>query len=209
MLTPRTDRPYLLLGGAINARGNIAGEISTADDWRRVHHIRERVDAIAVGAGTFRIDRPRLIPREEHLGRPPFSEPWRVVFAGHGRIDGDRLGGKGLLVVGEQPPARAVAWLPAPPRELLPGLQALHRLGIHSILLEGGPTVWRAALAERVVDDLEMYVATRDADVARRNVATLLNLQGHALQACPFTSGHLVTAAFNPAQLGHHHEGAA
>lgn len=198
------DRPHILLRGALAADGSSTGRISCGGDWRQVHRLRERVDAVAVGANTFRHDLSRLTAREEHLGRPAQRQPLRVVFSGRGRITADALKGERLVVVGEQPSPIACAHVPTPPRLLGPGLRTLRAsFGVRHVLLEGGPTLWRAALSEGVVDDIDLYVRTHDGDTAVARAAAALGLSPAALQATPFGAGQLVTAAFNPAREGH------
>src|SRR5207237_202710 len=68
------------------ARADESGEMrydhgsSCAADLRRVHLLRETYPAIAVGRRTVQLDQPRLTARREHLGRPPLSQPTRIVL---------------------------------------------------------------------------------------------------------------------------------
>src|SRR5580700_6701275 len=78
-------KPFVHINFATTSRGCMAdssGTISCRQDWTRVHELRERYDAAAVGAGTWISDHPRLSVRLERLGREPKRQPLRVVFAG-------------------------------------------------------------------------------------------------------------------------------
>ena len=73
-------RPYVHLNFALggDSHPQRTGQISSPEDWSRVHALRERYTAIAVGAKTWLQDRPRLTARREHLGREPFRQPQRI-----------------------------------------------------------------------------------------------------------------------------------
>lgn len=61
------SRPYVLLSAAVSLDGCLddAGPerlfLSNAEDFDRVDAVRASCDAILVGAGTLRADRPRLL----------------------------------------------------------------------------------------------------------------------------------------------------
>ncbi len=201
------SRPHILLSGALDVAGGVEGHISCEDDLRRVHRLRERYDAVAVGARTFAVDRSRLTARDEHLGRRARAQPWRVVFAGRSVVADVHAHGANLVVVGEQPCPEAECWIPGPARALSGSLHVLTKIGIRTVMLEGGPTLWRAALAEGVVDDIEMFVATKNARVAVARIAKVLGLPRALLRSSPGGAGQVVTGAFTPAPRGHSKNG--
>jgi diaminohydroxyphosphoribosylaminopyrimidine deaminase/5-amino-6-(5-phosphoribosylamino)uracil reductase len=134
-------RPFVIYKVAVTLDGRttmpgsrwISGEASR----RLVHELRAHVDAVAVGMGTFRADRPRLTARGVEASR----QPRRLVF------------GSGPL------PDEAEL-------ELVPGLleEELRRLageGVQSLLLEGGATLAGAFLRADLVDKLLVFVAPR------------------------------------------------
>jgi diaminohydroxyphosphoribosylaminopyrimidine deaminase/5-amino-6-(5-phosphoribosylamino)uracil reductase len=112
----------------------VTGEASR----RRVHELRAAVDAVAVGGGTARADRPRLDARQVET---PRGQPRRLVFSRGPVPDGLDL-------------------------ELRTGpldeeLRALGADGVQSLLLEGGPTLATAFLAADLVDKVMLFVAPR------------------------------------------------
>ncbi|MGP1272876.1 MAG: bifunctional diaminohydroxyphosphoribosylaminopyrimidine deaminase/5-amino-6-(5-phosphoribosylamino)uracil reductase RibD [Phycisphaerales bacterium] len=79
----RTGLPWVIAKWAQTVDGRIATRtgqsqwISSDRSRRRVHRLRERVDAIVTGLGTARFDDPLLTAR---LGRPPRRAAIRVVI---------------------------------------------------------------------------------------------------------------------------------
>lgn len=174
-----TGRPLVTLKMATSIDGRVAGpggrpvHLSSPETDRLVHRWRAEADAISVGAGTVRADDPRLTAR----GVGEVRQPTRVVFGrpddlGSGAalfedleeaplvlvtepgVDQDsisrleELGVEVLEVAGADRTARFEA-----------SLDALGSIGVHSLLLEGGPTLAGAALASGCVDRLELFVA--------------------------------------------------
>lgn len=161
-----SPRPYAHLNCALTAGGAMAAAdgtrlaISTREDWRRVHALRERYDAVAIGAFTWLRDRPRLDVRRDELGREPRRQPGRVVFAG-GQACSAALDGRPTFLVGA-PAARcagAGATLIASSGHALgPPLAALHGHGVRSVLVEGGRVLLRSFLVQRCFDRFTVFV---------------------------------------------------
>jgi diaminohydroxyphosphoribosylaminopyrimidine deaminase/5-amino-6-(5-phosphoribosylamino)uracil reductase len=101
-----------------------------------VHELRADSDAIAVGGGTARTDRPRLDARDVDT---PRGQPRRLAFS------------RGPLPDGLELELRS-----GPLEE---ELRALAREGVQSLLLEGGPTLAASFLAGDLVDKLLVFVA--------------------------------------------------
>lgn len=161
-----SPRPYVHLnfalgadGASCDARGR-ALNISCAQDWQRVHALRERYDAIAVGARTWINDRPRLTARAEHLGRAPLRQPLRVVFGGNTPLVIE-ASGRTTFLVGECSLA-GVTQVETRGHELGPALACLAEHGLRSMLVEGGLTLASSFITQGVVDELTVYVGTRD-----------------------------------------------
>jgi diaminohydroxyphosphoribosylaminopyrimidine deaminase/5-amino-6-(5-phosphoribosylamino)uracil reductase len=109
----------------------------TGEESRRlVHELRAEVDAVAVGGGTARADRPRLDARDVAT---PKGQPRRLVFSRGPLPDGLDL----ELRTG--PLAAELGLLAAD--------------GVQSLLLEGGPTLASAFLEADLVDKLLVFVA--------------------------------------------------
>ena len=135
-------RPFVIYKAAMTLDGRVTvpGErwVTGEASRRRVHELRAEVDAVAVGAGTARIDRPRLDARDVAI---PRGQPRRLVFARGALPDGLELEVRSGPLTAE--------------------LQALGAEGVQSLLLEGGPTLAAAFLAADLVDKVLLFVAPR------------------------------------------------
>jgi len=111
--------------------------ISGEESRRLVHELRAASDAVAVGMGTARADRPALTARDVGAAR----QPRRLAF------------GSGPLPEGVD-------------LELLSGpleeeLGRLAEEGVQSLLLEGGPTLATAFIDAGLIDKLLVFVAPK------------------------------------------------
>ena len=134
-------RPFVTYKAAVTLDGRVTvpGErwVTGEESRRRVHELRARSDAVAVGMGTVRLENPRLDAREVDAAR----QPRRLAFGSGPLPDGSEL----ELRTGE----------------LEEELRALAAEGVQSLLLEGGPTLARAFLEAGLVDKLLLFVAPR------------------------------------------------
>ena len=132
-------RPFVIYKAAMTLDGRVTVPgrrwVTGEESRRRVHELRAAVDAVAVGAGTLRADRPRLDARDVET---PKGQPRRLVFT------------RGEPDVGELEARRG---------PLAEELSALGAEGVQSLLLEGGPTLAAAFLAEDLVDKVLVFVA--------------------------------------------------
>ena len=115
--------------------------VHTAVDLDRravVEQLPQLCDAVAVGGGTARADRPRLDAREVDT---PRGQPRRLVFSRSALPDGVR----GELEVRSGP--------------LDEELRSLAADGVQTLLLEGGPTLAAAFFAADLVDKILVFVA--------------------------------------------------
>jgi diaminohydroxyphosphoribosylaminopyrimidine deaminase / 5-amino-6-(5-phosphoribosylamino)uracil reductase len=147
-------RPFVVFKAAVTLDGFMAVPgrrwVSGEQSRRLVHELRAEVDAVAVGGGTARADRPRLDARDVAT---PRGQPRRLVFSRGPLPDGLDL-------------------------ELRSGplgheLRSLAAEGVQSLLLEGGPTLAAAFLEAGLVDKLLLFVAPVLAGGGPRLVATL------------------------------------
>ena len=135
----------------------ITGEAARAD----VHRLRDRSDAVLVGAGTALADDPLLTVRGVEGGRNPV----RVILDGKRRVPPTlrMLAEPGrTLVVGASaaPLGSAEIWpSPTDPVDLAWLTAELGRAGIHSLLVEGGGETHASFLAAGLCDRLILYVA--------------------------------------------------
>ena len=133
-------RPFVVYKAAVTLDGRLAVPgrrwVSGEESRRLVHELRAEFDAVAVGGGTARADRPRLDARGVDA---PRGQPRRLVFS-QGQLpdtlDLERRAG------------------PLPDE-----LHALAAEGVQSLLLEGGPTLAAAFFAEDLVDRVLLFVA--------------------------------------------------
>jgi diaminohydroxyphosphoribosylaminopyrimidine deaminase/5-amino-6-(5-phosphoribosylamino)uracil reductase len=135
----RRGRPWVILklattldgGLGVPGRRWVTGEAAR----RRVHELRARVDAVAVGMGTVRADAPRLDARGADAPR----QPRRLAF------------GQGPLPAGSELELRT--------GPLEPELRALAAEGVQTLLLEGGPRLAASFLDGDLVDEVRWFVA--------------------------------------------------
>jgi diaminohydroxyphosphoribosylaminopyrimidine deaminase/5-amino-6-(5-phosphoribosylamino)uracil reductase len=160
-------RPFVILKLAttLDGRVTVPGQrwVSGEASRRRVHELRAAVDAVAVGAGTLRDDRPRLDARDVET---PKGQPRRLVFSRRELETHELEARQGSL--GDE-------------------LAALAADGVQSLLLEGGPTLAAAFLAEDLVDKVLLFVAP--------TLAGSDGLASLAALPCPRTLSHLSSTA--------------
>jgi diaminohydroxyphosphoribosylaminopyrimidine deaminase / 5-amino-6-(5-phosphoribosylamino)uracil reductase len=178
-----TAKWAMSLDGKLATRTQASARMSGAESRLWVHDLRDRVDAILVGARTARIDNPqltvRLSPEQRRFERTARTRPpRRVVLATQGQLP-DHLAllqpgceAETWIVVGEtcvgtqrkHLESLGVHVLPVPVdergRASLPAtLQALAQQGIVHVLLEGGATLLGSAFDQRCIDHVVAFIA--------------------------------------------------
>ena len=172
--------PFVTLKLAASLDGKIAtasGDsrwISCEKSRATVHWLRNRYDAVLVGAGTVIADNPQLTCRMTG-GR----DPWRIILDARLRIPlsaeflRQRGSDKNIIVTSNTAPhdkIRALEGLGAnvwrlPVREdavpWLPILRKLAKMGIVSVLIEGGAITAAGALKQKVVDKMLLFYAPK------------------------------------------------
>jgi diaminohydroxyphosphoribosylaminopyrimidine deaminase/5-amino-6-(5-phosphoribosylamino)uracil reductase len=133
-------RPYVVYkaGVTLDGRVTVPGErwVTGEESRRLVHELRAELDAVAVGGGTMRADRPRLDARDVET---PRGQPRRLAFS------------RGPLPEGVELELRS--------GPIEDELRALAAEGVQSLLLEGGPTLAAAFLEAELVDRILLFVA--------------------------------------------------
>ena len=168
-------RPFVTYKAAVSLDGRMtvpgARWVSGEASRRLVHELRARSDAVAVGMGTARADRPELTARDVNAMR----QPRRLVF------------GRGPLTDGLDLELRS--------GPIGDELRALASEGVQSLLLEGGPTLAASFLDAGLVDKLLVFVAPTLAGSGAALVEALaVPLPLHRLQAEPVGEDVLLTA---------------
>jgi diaminohydroxyphosphoribosylaminopyrimidine deaminase / 5-amino-6-(5-phosphoribosylamino)uracil reductase len=173
----RTGVPFVTVKSAMTLDGKAATRtgaskwITSESSRERVHQLRNRVDAIVVGAGTVVADDPRLTTR-----LPSGRDPMRVVIDPSLRTRPSAKvfasGGAPVVVVTAKTADsdRARAFLKRGVRVLTVGerrgelkldqaLRVLAKEGILHLLVEGGATTISAFLRAKLVDELMLFIA--------------------------------------------------
>lgn len=175
----RTGRPWVIMKAGMSLDGKIAladGEsqwITGMDSGRQVHRLRSQVGAVLVGIGTALRDNPHLTCR---LKNPrSYRQPFKVLLDSKLRVTADSF------LVGESPDKLVVfCTTQAPPakeaeltrrkvrvfRQDAPGeinpeevLRTLGKLGIQSVLIEGGHYVYASFVEAGLVDEYYLFYA--------------------------------------------------
>lgn len=152
-------RPYVLLKWAQSSDGFLGSKsvksfkFSDALGQAEVHELRSCFDAIMVGSQTVIDDNPRLDVRMVD-GRSPRA----VIADRRGRVPETSavLGREGTVYVG---PERADVSEIVAERELDDVLKALYRLGITSVMVEGGAGLLNDFMSKNRWDDARVEVS--------------------------------------------------
>ncbi len=152
LLSVRAGRPWVTVKWASSLDGRAAAADGTSK-WitgtaarQHVHEQRAAHDAILVGTGTVLADDPSLTARGD-AGELLADQPLPVVV-GDRPVPDD-------AAVRRHP--RGVLTLPG--HDLDGALRTLRDHGVHSVLVEGGPTVASALVAAGLVDEVLVYLA--------------------------------------------------
>lgn len=167
----------------------ITGEAARRD----VHHLRARSSAILTGIGTVLADDPSLSVRLEGDEAAPFMQPLRVIIDSRLRIPPTAklldLPGETLILTGTADASReALLARPGVSVDVLPlnaagqlDLQAVLRYlggaGINEVHVEAGAILCGALLADRLIDELVIYMAPHLMGDAARGLFALPGLQ--------------------------------
>ena len=144
-------RPVITVKWASSLDGRAAADdgtsqwISSAESRARVHQQRAEHDAITVGTSTVIADNPSLTARTPN-GDLYEHQPIPVVI-GQRQVHGENL---------DRHPREAI-YLRT--RDLSAAMRELHEQGIHSLYVEGGPTLASAFIEAGLVDQIYIYLA--------------------------------------------------
>jgi len=162
----------VIINCAMSADGKIAlktrrqTKISNEDDKRRVHRLRNSVDAILVGVETVLSDDPKLTVSEKYVKRP--RHPTRVVLDSTGRTPRSALvlNGAAPTIIATNDSCRRtfpnaeVVRCGKEEVDLRRLLRRLEERGIGSLLVEGGSRVIWSFLSSRLADEVNIFVGS-------------------------------------------------
>ncbi|MHA2270995.1 MAG: 2,5-diamino-6-(ribosylamino)-4(3H)-pyrimidinone 5'-phosphate reductase [Candidatus Hodarchaeales archaeon] len=175
-------RPYCILSSAISIDGKIAtartrdSALSSPEDWKRVHRLRNSVDALLVGRGTVMTDDPRLFVKEDflQLGEKP-RNPIRVVTDSKGRISPDaRIFSSApevptIIAVSEEAPRNKTREYENRGAEVIICGKSkvdleqlayqLYERGIRKLMLEGGGHLNWSMFSLGLIDEIQLAIA--------------------------------------------------
>ncbi len=168
----------IILSAAVSADGyldNCRGErliLSSPEDWRAIFSLRADCDAILVGAGTVRRDNPSLVIRDEKLRRRRLAEGrtadiMKVTVSGSGRLDptlkfftegaGEKVVFTHGSVSSQLSEVATVVSRPELTSTVI--LNQLRKIGVGTLLVEGGSSVLSMFLYDKNWDEFRLAVA--------------------------------------------------
>jgi diaminohydroxyphosphoribosylaminopyrimidine deaminase/5-amino-6-(5-phosphoribosylamino)uracil reductase len=174
------QRPFVIAKWAMSLDGKTTGnhlddkQITGLNSEKLTHDIRQQVDAILVGANTVLYDNPKLTARNSTNAK----QPVRIVLAGQKYFPDDlnlcTHPTSKTIIVATKETLKNVAHIKADHVQLLlvpenmqkqvhlPSLlEELGKLGISSLLVEGGMTVHKNFLEENLINKMYVYLAPK------------------------------------------------
>ncbi|MGD9962279.1 MAG: 2,5-diamino-6-(ribosylamino)-4(3H)-pyrimidinone 5'-phosphate reductase [Thermoplasmata archaeon] len=157
---------------AMSADGKIAlksrrqTRISDEEDKRRVHELRNSVDAILVGVDTVISDNPKLTVNVKYVKNA--KHPTRVVLDSDGRTPADALVLNGfartIIVTNERCdktfPNAEVIRCGKDDVDIERLVPELERRGVRKMLVEGGSRVIWSFLKTRIADEVYIFIGS-------------------------------------------------
>ena len=149
-------------------------KLSSLEDFKRVHELRNYCDAILVGINTVITDDPKLTVKPEFVLKP--KNPIRIVLDTNGRIPKNArvLNGQSptYIVVGDKPknsglsfPNAEVLRCPVEPDiyeiDLKKLMKILYDKGIENLMVEGGESVIFSFIKARLFDELSVFISNK------------------------------------------------
>ncbi len=161
-------KPKVIVNVAMSADGKIAlpdrseVKISGEEDFKRVHELRNDVDAILVGIGTVLADDPKLTVKDRFVEDP--KHPLKIVLDSKDRTPKDaKLFREGDFLIATTKKIDQDGWIKCGDGnkvDLSKLMKILEKKGIESVLVEGGGEVIYSFLKERLVDEYYVFVGS-------------------------------------------------
>ena len=156
------------LDGRIALAGGRRAALSGPEDLERVQRLRAASDAVLVGVGTVVKDDPSLRVHWELLGEPPGKNPTRIVVDASGRTPASArvLDGSAPTIIATS--ERSTRSFPDRVRTIVAGatrvdlgrlFAELYRVGIRTLMVEGGAEILSSVLRSGLFDRFSIYYA--------------------------------------------------
>lgn len=162
----------VIINCAMSADGKIAlrtrkqTHISSDEDKRRVHKLRNQADAILVGIETVIADDPKLTVNAKYVRNP--RNPIRIILDSNGRTPRKAFVLNGvartIIVTNEKcdkefPNAETIR-CGKEEIELKKLMKILSKKGIETLLVEGGSKVIWSFLDSRIADEVNIFIGS-------------------------------------------------
>jgi len=152
--------------GKIALRTRKQTKISNEQDKGRVHRLRNSSDAILVGVETVLTDDPKLTVNEKYVRHP--RHPIRIVLDSRGRTPAKALvlnGASPTLIVTNEGCKKEFKNAEAVrcgrgDVDLKRLMQFLDKIGIRTLLVEGGSKVIWSFLESKIADEVNLFVGS-------------------------------------------------
>jgi len=172
-----SSRPYTIINCAMSVDGKLALpsrkpiKLSSPEDFRRVHELRNYCDGVLVGINTIIMDNPKLTVKPEYVSN--VRQPTRIILDTQARTPQDSAvlngGAKTYIVVGKKLKSKNIGFKNAEiiycnydedgKLNLKELLSILKHKGIENLLVEGGETIIYNFLKNGLTDELLIYVS--------------------------------------------------
>lgn len=181
----RFQKPFVITKWAMtdscSLERNGSTWISCEQSRQHTHLLRQRADAILIGANTLRIDNPSLTTRADTIDPKQRKHPFRIVLTQSGDINTEYQlltdeYSKNTLIVSANPLSSALlkhCEKHSIKTLLLTGdtelekiqslLDYLSKQKIMSFVVEGGETVLKHFFKNNLVDEIQCYIANKNA----------------------------------------------
>ena len=176
----RTGLPYITLKAAVTLDGKIADEkhrskwVSSYQSRKLVHKLRSEYDAVLVGRNTVEYDNPSLTVRHVK-GR----NPYRIIIDKNLKLDlkkkifSEESTNKTIVLISSNSKPKRIKDLKKRGITLIDcktkngklylkdALKKLGKIGMSSVLVEGGAVTYSEFLKQKLVDELIMFIAPK------------------------------------------------
>ncbi len=171
----RTGRPWVILKAAQSLDGFIADRggkskwISCPESREEVHRLRAEVDAVIVGRGTFNADDPLLTSRVGLLQDSGARQPVPVILGSPSKMKAEnrllRNPPSGMIIACPEDALNAAGAFESRGIKILGFtdldelLRSIRTMGINSVLVEGGNSVFSSFIEKGLADEMILYIA--------------------------------------------------